>query len=110
MVDLFDGTGTHDVLRIRLCQTGSEPVVAAADETAPLPRFVLLPFAKAMVPVVDLARGRMEVDPPKGLLDLAAPAVPTVARTEHRGRRQRRRQRPRAGGGGSSEQQSEQSS
>ena len=33
---------------------------------------VLVPFVKAMVPVVDVAARRLEVDPPPGLLDLAA--------------------------------------
>ena len=33
-------------------------------------REVLVPFVRAIVPVVDLAGGRIEVDPPDGLLDL----------------------------------------
>lgn len=32
---------------------------------------VLIPFVRAIVPVVDLAAGRLVVDPPPGLLDLA---------------------------------------
>ena len=31
---------------------------------------VLVPFVKAIVPEVDLAAGRLVVDPPEGLLDL----------------------------------------
>jgi len=33
---------------------------------------LLVPFVKAMVPVVDVAGKRVEVDPPQGLLDLTA--------------------------------------
>jgi 16S rRNA processing protein RimM len=35
-------------------------------------REVLVPFVKAMVPVVDVAARRVEVEPPEGLLDLDA--------------------------------------
>jgi 16S rRNA processing protein RimM len=31
---------------------------------------VLVPFVKAIVPEVDVAGGRLVVDPPEGLLDL----------------------------------------
>jgi 16S rRNA processing protein RimM len=31
---------------------------------------LLVPFVKAMVPVVDVAGRRLEIDPPEGLLDL----------------------------------------
>ncbi|HVX45335.1 MAG TPA: ribosome maturation factor RimM [Mycobacteriales bacterium] len=31
---------------------------------------VLVPFVRAIVPVVDVADGRLEIDPPEGLLDL----------------------------------------
>ena len=43
-----------DVLVVRRDDTGAE---------------VLVPFVKAMVPVVDVAARRLEVDPPPGLLD-----------------------------------------
>ncbi len=36
---------------------------------------VLVPFIAAMVPVVDLAGGRVIIDPPDGLLALSEPAV-----------------------------------
>jgi 16S rRNA processing protein RimM len=40
---------------------------------------LLVPFVKAIVPVVDLDAGHLVVDPPEGLLDLAAaPVVPEV--------------------------------
>ena len=127
VADVFDGTGTHDVLRIQLApaqlarlagaravspaaagdgaNASDEDAVAAeaaaeAPEAGAAPRHVLLPFAKAMVPVVDLAGGRMEVTPPEGLLELAAPSEMKKPRRENRGRRERRRPRPRAQGGG----------
>ncbi len=51
-----------DVLAIRRDDAGGE---------------VLVPFVAAMVPVVDVAGGRLVVDPPAGLLDLtAAPEEP----------------------------------
>ncbi|MGD9617694.1 MAG: ribosome maturation factor RimM [Alphaproteobacteria bacterium] len=34
---------------------------------------VMVPFTRAVVPVVDLAAGRLVIDPPPGLLDEAAP-------------------------------------
>ena len=45
-----------DVLVVRRTDTGGE---------------ALVPFVRAMVPVVDVARRRLEIDPPPGLLDLA---------------------------------------
>ncbi len=44
-----------DVLVVRRGDTGAE---------------VLVPFVKAMVPVVDVAARRLQVDPPEGLLDV----------------------------------------
>lgn len=117
--DVFDGTGTHDVLRIQLTPAKLEQLAAAAasssssgaeDEEeeeaeaaggggASGQRHVLLPFAKALVPVVDLAGGRMEVTPPEGLLELAAPSNMRRPRRENRGKRERRRTRPKGQGG-----------
>lgn len=120
--DVFDGTGTHDVLRIQLTSAMLEQLAAAAadpsssgsgsseaDEEeeeeeaataggAGRQRHVLLPFAKAMVPVVDLKAGVMEVAPPEGLLELAAPSNMRRQRRENRGRRERRRTRPKGHG------------
>ncbi|PRW59657.1 Ribosome maturation factor [Chlorella sorokiniana] len=136
--DVFDGTGTHDVLRIQLAPAQLERLAASSssggsseeggeegseegeeggsEASAPGPRHVLLPFAKAMVPVVDLAARRMEITPPEGLLELAAPSNLRRTRRENRGRRERRKPRPRGqsqaaeagaavagGGGGGSE-------
>ncbi len=42
---------------------------AGADEA----REVLVPFVKAIVPTVDLAKGELVVDPPEGLLALTEP-------------------------------------
>jgi 16S rRNA processing protein RimM len=37
---------------------------------------VMVPFTRAIVPVVDMAAGRLVVDPPEGLLDPPKPARP----------------------------------
>ncbi|GAB4821962.1 hypothetical protein N2152v2_009008 [Parachlorella kessleri] len=100
VVDLFDGTGTHDVLRIQLHeqqqqqQQVQDAPKTEAPSTPPAPRFVLLPFAKALVPAVDVAAGLMEISPPEGLLELASSSAPKQQRRESRGRRERRRSRP----------------
>ncbi len=118
--DVFDGTGTHDVLRIQLAPSQLERLAASSSGSsgggsseeggedggeeaeegaegggAPGPRHVLLPFAKAMVPVVDLSARRMEITPPEGLLELAAPSNLRRPRRENRGKRERRKPRPR---------------
>jgi hypothetical protein len=110
--DVFDGTGTHDVLRIQLApaqlqsladagsggeeqQDGGEAGTEAAPMDPSEPHHVLLPFAKALVPEVDLAAGLMSVAPPEGLLQLATPSNQRRARRENRGQRERRRTRPR---------------
>jgi 16S rRNA processing protein RimM len=118
VVDLFDGTGTHDVLRIQLDPAFQPPAASGSDDDeeegggggrrgrgaakeAPAgPRFVLLPFVKALVPVVDLAARRMEITPPEGLFDLATSGAAKTVRVESGGERQRRKPRPRVGGGG----------
>lgn len=125
VAEVFDGTGTHDVMRIQLAPaqlqrlatagmlqgSGSDGGSSSGDEGSSgsaaeeedgelPPHHVFLPFAKALVPVVDLEGGRMEVTPPPGLLDLAAPSSMRRARRENRGRRDRRRQRPRVRGTG----------
>ena len=53
-----------DVLVVRRTDTGGD---------------VLVPFVKAIVPVVDVAGRRLEVDPPEGLLDLSPEATPPDA-------------------------------
>ena len=119
VTDVFDGTGTHDVLRIQLAPAQLERLAASSGGSseegseegsgeeqgqegggggssgAAGPRHVLLPFAKAMVPVVDLAARRMEITPPEGLLELAAPSNQRRQRRENRGKRERRHPRPR---------------
>lgn len=133
VTDVFDGTGTHDVMRIQLAASQLERLAAlaatgsssssqeedaeaeedeeeaAAGGSGKGARHVLLPFVKAMVPVVDVKGGRMEVTPPAGLLELAAPSNLRRPRRENRGKRERRRTRPRgqsaldSGDGGGSE-------
>jgi len=54
VADIMDGTGSHDVLCITM-ETG---------ETA------LVPFAKEIVPEIDMENGVMRISPPEGLLDI----------------------------------------
>ena len=61
--------GTHDVLRVAL--KGDKAASSAEEEVQ---RTVLLPFAHAVVPVVDRAKRRMEITPPEGLLELVTTA------------------------------------
>lgn len=58
--------GADDLLEVRL--------------TGPRRRAVFLPFSKAVVPVVDVAGGRVVVDPPDGWLDEPSPADPRERR------------------------------
>ncbi|CAG9466558.1 unnamed protein product [Pedinophyceae sp. YPF-701] len=60
VVEVCDGTGTHDVLRIRRVESDE-----AGEE-----RTTLIPFAKEIVPYVDLEDNVMVITPPEGLLDL----------------------------------------
>lgn len=55
VVDIMDGTGTHDVLCIENTN---------ADAT------ILLPFARELVPVVDITQGVIQITPPEGLLEM----------------------------------------
>ena len=112
VVDLFDGTGTHDVLRIELDdgfrvdeeeteedneeeeekdEKQSEKKSAAGGGGK---RQVMLPFVKALVPIVNLEEGFMRVDPPAGLFDLAVEATVKQKRRENAGKRERRNSRP----------------
>ena len=66
VADLVDGSRLGEVTEVLHLPHGDVLVVrrpAGASE-------VLVPFVKAIVPDVDLAGGRLVVDPPEGLLDL----------------------------------------
>ncbi|MEG3437704.1 ribosome maturation factor RimM [Pannus brasiliensis CCIBt3594] len=60
ITDIF--SAGNDVLEVRLLD-GEERTGEGRSKA-------LIPFVKAIVPVVDLARKRVEIDPPAGLLDL----------------------------------------
>lgn len=51
----------NDLLEVTLMATGE----GSADQ----PRTVLIPFVEAIVPVVDIKQGRVEITPPAGLID-----------------------------------------
>lgn len=119
VVDVMSGTGTHDVLRIKLhsrqCECSGNTAashdeierdlqkdedISAAHQTSRVDRdasrsdlFVFLPFAKELVPAIDMDAGKMQVTPPEGLWDLAAPEPGRRRRKESLGKRERRRPR-----------------
>jgi 16S rRNA processing protein RimM len=64
--DLLDGTALGEVADVLHLPHGDVLVLRRADTGAE----VLVPFVKAMVPVVDVAARRVQVDPPEGLLDV----------------------------------------
>ena len=66
--ELLDGTRLGAVVDVLHLPHG-DVLVLRRDDTG---TEVLVPFVKAMVPVVDVAARRVQVDPPEGLLDLGA--------------------------------------
>jgi 16S rRNA processing protein RimM len=64
--ELLDGTALGEVADVLHLPHGDVLVLRRADTGAE----VLVPFVKAMVPVVDVAARRVQVDPPEGLLDV----------------------------------------
>jgi 16S rRNA processing protein RimM len=63
--ELVDGSPLGEVVDVLHLPHGDVLVVRRGDTGAE----VLVPFVKAMVPVVDVAGRRVQVDPPEGLLD-----------------------------------------
>jgi 16S rRNA processing protein RimM len=63
--DLTDGTRLGEVADVLHLPHGDVLVVRRPEGPE-----VLVPFVKAIVPDVDVAAGRLVVDPPDGLLDL----------------------------------------
>ncbi|WP_159941919.1 MULTISPECIES: ribosome maturation factor RimM [unclassified Nocardiopsis] len=71
----------HELIGLAAVTTGGEPVGTVEDVlhhaqdllvlTTPGGGEVLVPFVAALVPEVDVAGGRIVLDPPPGLLDLA---------------------------------------
>jgi len=92
VVDIFDGTGTHDVLRIKMpdaVSSTSDDEEEGGENAGP--RYFMLPFAKQFVPVVDVGANVMRIMPPEGLLELAAPVTQKKERKESAGKREKRR-------------------
>ena len=81
VIDVLDGTGTYDVLRIEHSQTDVEGNA----------RKSLLPFAKELVPVVDLEQKVLRVTPPEGLFDQPVSSPP---KKDGKKETRRRRNRP----------------
>ncbi len=68
---LVGGDALGEVVDVLHLPHGDVLVVRRTDNAAE----VLVPFVKAMVPVVDVAARRLQVAPPEGLLDLTESAV-----------------------------------
>ena len=66
VAELADGSALGEVADVLHLPHGDVLVVRRSDTGAE----VLVPFVKAMVPVVDVAGRRLRLDPPEGLLDL----------------------------------------
>ena len=64
--ELVDGSALGEVADVLHLPHGDVLVLRRRDTGAE----VLVPFVKAMVPVVDVAARRLQVDPPEGLLDV----------------------------------------
>ncbi|GLC39712.1 hypothetical protein PLESTM_000931700 [Pleodorina starrii] len=64
VVDMFSGMGTHDTLRVKL-RANEEDILQSRI------RYVLIPFARSICPVLDLSSRCLEVVPPEGLFELA---------------------------------------
>jgi 16S rRNA processing protein RimM len=79
VIDVLDGTGTYDVLRIEHFETDVEGNA----------RKSLLPFAKELVPVVDLEQKVLRVTPPEGLFDqpVSPPKKDTKKQPRRRGKK-----------------------
>ena len=102
VVDLFDGTGTHDVLRIELShefvatlgtEGGKKENKGDSGVTSSGPRQVMLPFVKALVPIVDIKSSVMRIEPPDGLFELAVEVQKKQIRKENAGKKEKRRPR-----------------
>ncbi|GFR40531.1 hypothetical protein Agub_g1102 [Astrephomene gubernaculifera] len=65
VVDVFSGMGSHDTLRVKLRASEQDILKSRI-------RYCLVPFARAICPVVDLPGRTLHVSPPEGLLELAA--------------------------------------
>eukprot|EP00873_Tetraselmis_striata_P045037 jgi/Tetstr1/465301/TSEL_009999.t1 len=59
--DIYTGTGEHDTVRVAL--------LPGPGETPAESGTFLIPYTAEMVPEVDVAAGRMVIDPPEGLLE-----------------------------------------
>lgn len=62
----------NDLLEVKLNTQidNSNTVPAGKKSKSPKPATVLIPFVKAIAPVVDIQNGRVEITPPDGLLDI----------------------------------------
>ncbi len=86
--DMYWCPGEHDTLKIELnAESESGMDMCASEATAhaakqPPRKVLLVPFVRTIVPVVDKQQGFLTLDPPAGLLELAAvPKQPKSKKT-----------------------------
>ena len=67
----------NDILEVELfidknhAEIEQEPTKTKKNKSKPAKRAtILIPFVKQIVPVVDLSAGRIEINPPQGLLEI----------------------------------------
>jgi 16S rRNA processing protein RimM len=68
VVDLY--SIGNDLLEIELAEKMSDPNLQSEVKNKPKAKKVLVPFVKDIVPLVDIAAKRIEIEPPSGLLDI----------------------------------------
>jgi 16S rRNA processing protein RimM len=68
IVDLY--SIGNDLLEIELAEKMSDPNLQSEVKNKPKAKKVLVPFVKDIVPLVDIAAKRIEIEPPSGLLDI----------------------------------------
>ncbi len=72
--ELADGSPFGRVMAVQNFGAGDILEIERAADAGARPAVVALPFTRAAVPVVDLAGGRVVVEPPPGLLEPGGPA------------------------------------
>ena len=69
IVDLYDGTGAHDTLDIKLNDDFAQTLDTKEEKTDKKKAYVLVPFVRDIVPVVDTKEKFCVISPPQGLLE-----------------------------------------
>jgi 16S rRNA processing protein RimM len=82
--DVVRGAGTQDLLKVGFTELDED-----GDEVE---YYVYVPFVKDIVPLVDAAKGIMEITPPGGLWDIKTPKKTKAQREKAKARALKRQQ------------------